>query len=44
MSNNEQKKEDQKPQEAPKDEQKAEGSGIKPGYKGNNPGGASSKK
>ena len=43
MSSNEQKKEEQKPQEAPKGEKKAEGSGGKPEYKGNNPGGAASK-
>ena len=40
MSSNEQKKEEQKPQEAPKDEKKTEGSGSKPEYKGNNPGGS----
>ena len=39
MSTNENKKEDQKPQEAPKGEQKANAVGGKPEYKGNNPGG-----
>lgn len=44
MSNNEQKKEDQKPQEAPKNEQNANTSESKPEHKGNNPGDVASKK
>lgn len=40
MSSNENKQDDQKSQDKPEEQKKAEGSGSKPEYKGNNPGGS----